>query len=171
MPGMDGIELIKKIREDDKKTKIIIITAFNDTKYLLDAVELNIVRYIIKPLTKRNLIPALKKAVSSLKENKKLYFAKGFYYDYTTSLFYQNDTVIKMSKKELRFLQLLIENIGKIVPYSKIEQEVWNDEYMSKNSLRTTISFIRKKTPKNIIENISNMGYRLLLEQSIEKNT
>ena len=169
MPKMDGIELAKKIRANDKKTKIIIISAFNDTKYLLDAVELDIVRYIIKPLTKRNLIPALEKAISSLKESKKLYFAKGFYYDYATSLFYQNDNIIKMSKKELRFLQLLVENIGKIVPYSKIEQEVWNNEYMSKNSLRTTIGFIRKKIPKNIIENISNMGYRLLLRQSMDK--
>ncbi len=163
MPNMDGIELAKKIRKIDDKTKIIISTAFSDEKYLLDAVELRLERYIVKPLTKRNLLPALQKAVSNIKSENRLYFNKIFYYCYTTGLFYHNDVVIKMTKKELYFLRLLIKNIDIIVSYNMIEQEVWEDEYMSINSLRTTIGFLRKKLPKNIIKNISNLGYKLVV--------
>ncbi len=164
MPNMDGIELSKKIREDDKKTKIIISTAFSDEKYLLDAVELGLERYIVKPLTKRNLIPALHKAISNITHENRLYFSDGFYYSHTNGLFYHDNIVIEMTKKELSLLRLLVKNRAIIVTYNMIEQEVWEDEYMSINSLRTTIGFLRKKLPKNIIKNISNMGYKLAID-------
>jgi len=164
MPRMDGIELAKKIREKDDIVKIIISTAFSDEKYLLDAVELGLERYLVKPLTKRNLIPALQKAISNISKEKKLFFENNFYYNFSNELFYQNDNVIEMTKKELYFLRLLIKNRDIIVTYNMIEQEVWEDEYMSINSLRTTIGFLRKKLPKNIIKNISNMGYKLKID-------
>ncbi len=164
MPNMDGIELAKKIRENDSKTKIIISTAFSDEKYLLDAVELGLERYIVKPLTKRNLIPALKKAVSNINKESKIYFSDNFYYNEYNELFYHNDKVIEMTKKELEFMRLLMRRRGTIVTYTNIEHEVWEDEYMSLNSLRTTIGFLRKKLPKNIIKNVSNMGYKLEID-------
>ena len=59
MPRLNGIDLSKRIRENDSSVKIIISTAFSDKKYLLDAIELNLEKYIIKPLYSRNLLPAL----------------------------------------------------------------------------------------------------------------
>jgi DNA-binding response OmpR family regulator len=164
MPKFDGISLAKKIREHDKTTKIIITTAFSDSKYLLEAVELNLERYLVKPLTKRNLLPALQKAVDGLKENAILSFSENFYFNYDTELFYFDDKVIDMTKKELTFLKLLVKNKDRIVSYSQIESEVWGDEYMSMNSLRTSLGFLRKKLPKNIIKNVSNMGYTLKID-------
>jgi DNA-binding response OmpR family regulator len=159
MPEMDGIELSKKIRENDDKTKIIITTAFSDEKYLLEAVELNLERYLIKPLTNRNLFPALEKAIANIE--KRFYITKTFYYDFLTSLFYFDNRVIDMTKKELLFLSLLLKNKNRIVTYEEIEEEVWGYESMSIKSLRTTIGTLRKKIPFNAINNISNMGYQL----------
>lgn len=166
MPKMDGITLSKNIRKTDKDTKIIISTAFSDKDYLLEAIELRLEKYIIKPLTSRNLIPALLKAIEDLEKNKdeKVVLTKGFYYSNTTSLFYKDEKVLELNKKELLFLKLLVLNKDKVVSYQEIEQYVWEDEYMSLNSLRTTIGFLRKKIPFNCIKNISNMGYKLKLE-------
>jgi len=164
MPRINGIELTKMIRQNDNKTKIIITTAFSDPKYLLDAVELNIERYIVKPITKRNLIPALEKAISTIEVEKKLFLSKNFYYDYRTELFYNKNIVLEMTKKELLFLKLLVLNRDKIVTYAQIEREVWEDEPMSLNSLRTNIGFLRKKIPFNAIGNVSNMGYKLKID-------
>jgi len=163
MPKMDGIQLAKKIRQNDDKTKIIITTAFSDERYLLEAVELNIERYLVKPLTNRNLLPALEKAISRIE--KKFYIAKAFYFDFNTSLFYFENKVIDMTKKELLFLSLLLKNKNKIVTYEEIEEEVWGYESMSIKSLRTTIGTLRKKIPSNVINNISNMGYQLKYEK------
>ncbi len=145
MPKMDGIALIKKIREQDQETKIIITTAFSDEKYLIEAVELNLERYIVKPLTKRNLIPALEKAVESITVEKKLLITKDFYYNYQTGLFYQDEESVEMTKKELEFLRLLAQHHERVVTYTEIEHQLWGEEYMSFNSLRTMVGFLRKK--------------------------
>jgi len=159
MPKINGLELAKKIRKDDEQTRIIITTAFNDEKYLLKAIELNLERYLVKPLTKRNLFPALEKAISHIE--KKINLAEDFYFDIKNSLFFFRTEVIKMTKKELLFLSLLVKNRDKILTYDEIEREVWEDEEMSIKSLRTTIGILRKKLPYNVISNISNMGYKL----------
>ena len=168
MPKLDGISLAKKIREKDKTTKIIISTAFSEKNYLLDAIELNLEKYIIKPLTSRNLMPALTKAVEGLEKQKdfKIFLSEDFYFDNNTSLFYYQEKVIDFTKKELQFLKLLTLNKDRVVSYEEIEQTIWEEEYMSLNSLRTSIGFIRKKIPFNCIKNISNMGYKLNLEKS-----
>ncbi len=169
MPKMDGITLSKEIRKSDKTTKIIISTAFSHKDYLMEAIELRLEKYIIKPLTSRNLIPALTKAVEDLEKEKdvKITIAKDFYFDNSTSLFYSNNKALELNKKELLFLKLLILNKNRVVSYEEIEQYVWEDEYMSLNSLRTTIGFLRKKIPFNCIKNISNMGYKLKLEDEL----
>ncbi|MDZ7817770.1 MAG: response regulator transcription factor [Aliarcobacter sp.] len=168
MPKLDGITLAKKIREKDKTTKIIISTAFSEKNYLLDAIELNLEKYIIKPLTSRNLMPALTKAVEGLEKQKdfKIFLSEDFYFDNNTSLFYYQEKVIDFTKKELQFLKLLTLNKDRVVSYEEIEQNIWEEEYMSLNSLRTSIGFIRKKIPFNCIKNISNMGYKLNLEKN-----
>ncbi|WP_122893645.1 response regulator transcription factor [Arcobacter peruensis] len=166
MPEMDGITLAKEIRQSDTTTKIIISTAFSDKEYLLEAIELHLEKYIIKPLTSRNLIPALTKAVDDLEKNKnsKIEITEDFYFNTQTSVFYFEEKVIELNKKELLFLKLLCLNKNRVVSYEEIEQYVWEEEYMSLNSLRTTIGFLRKKIPVNCIKNISNMGYKLKLE-------
>ncbi len=169
MPKLDGLSLAKKIRKDDKDTKIIVSTAFSDKDYLLDAIELQLEKYIIKPLTSRNLIPALSKAVEGMKDKKdfKIYIDENFYYDNLTSLFYVDNKELDLTRKELLFLKILTLNKNRVVNYEEIEQYVWEDEPMSLNSLRTTIGFLRKKIPFNCIKNISNTGYRLNLEKKL----
>ena len=169
IPTLDGINIKKKIREKDKTTKIIISTAFSEKNYLMDAIELNLEKYIIKPLTSRNLMPALTKAIDSLEQQKnfKIFLDESFYFDNNTSLFYFNNKVIDLPKKELLFLKLLTLNKDRVVSYEEIEQNIWEEEYMSLNSLRTSIRFLRKKIPFNCIKNISNMGYKLNLEKKL----
>jgi len=169
MPKMDGLTLIKKIRKFDNTIKIIISTAFSEKDYLMDAIDLKLEKYIIKPLTSRNLIPALTIAVKDLEKESDIEVPLGedFYFDKSTSLFYLNDIMIELNKKELLFLKLLVLNKNRVVSYLEIEQYVWEDEYMSLNSLRTTIGFLRKKLPFNCIKNISNMGYKLKLNNEL----
>ena len=48
MPKLNGLEFVKRIRQKDKKTQIIVITAFCDKDYLLSAIELGLVKYLVK---------------------------------------------------------------------------------------------------------------------------
>lgn len=162
MPNMDGISLVKKIREEDLKTKIIITTAFTDEQNLIDAVELDIIRYIVKPLNQRNLIPALEKAANQIELVTKIEFDDKIFLDSKNHLLIIDGNEYQLAKKEFMLLEILSKNSNRAVTYEEIENYIWYDEPMSIYSLRTLIGNIRKKYKFNKIKNISGMGYKLV---------
>lgn len=70
MPGLSGIQLVRKINEvmPDNKIKIIFISGFDDFEYVKGALELNACQYILKPVDTDELSSAVKKAVDSLEK-------------------------------------------------------------------------------------------------------
>lgn len=59
MPKMDGITMIKKIKEIDKRVPILIITAFNNTEYLMESIKIGVYGYILKPIDIDQLMEAV----------------------------------------------------------------------------------------------------------------
>jgi two-component system, response regulator YesN len=69
MPQMDGIELIKKIRENDKRTRIVILTCLEEFEIIRKAVELDVDGYIVKlTMTQKEMEDVLRKSISKLNE-------------------------------------------------------------------------------------------------------
>lgn len=164
MPQLDGISMVKKIRQTDQKTRIIITTAFTEEQNLIDAVELDIVRYLVKPLNQRNLLPALEKAIEQLGHIRKLTLGKGVTLDLQNSILTNGTQTYHLSKKELMFLEIIAKSPSKTVTYQEIESYIWYDEGMSIYSLRTLVGNIRKKyNLETQIQNISGMGYKLAI--------
>ncbi|MCG4580809.1 response regulator transcription factor [Clostridium cochlearium] len=65
MPFMNGLEVIKNIREKDKDVKIIIISGYSQFEYAQKALELGVFNYILKPINYRNFKDILIKAMDS----------------------------------------------------------------------------------------------------------
>ncbi len=61
MPGMDGLELLKRIKETRPATKVIILSGYNDFKYLKKAIQWDAADYEMKPIRARSLIQLIKK--------------------------------------------------------------------------------------------------------------
>lgn len=162
MPNMDGIALVKKIREEDSKTKIIITTAFTDEQNLIDAVELDIVRYVVKPLNQRNLIPALEKAANQIEFIRQIKLDDKIFLDIKNHLLIIDKNEYQLAKKEFMLLEILSKNSNRAVTYEEIENYIWYDEPMSIYSLRTLVGNIKKKYKFDKIKNISGMGYKLI---------
>ena len=66
MPILNGLEFVKKVRQEDKKIPIIMITAHTDKEYLLEAVELKMEKYIVKPIELEVLFGVFKKCLESI---------------------------------------------------------------------------------------------------------
>lgn len=84
MPKLDGIGMSKLIRDYDPNSKIIVLTAFNDSEYLLEAIKLNIDGYITKPLDIKILLETMLKLAKNIyleKENKEIYNTLNQYKD------------------------------------------------------------------------------------------
>jgi diguanylate cyclase (GGDEF)-like protein/PAS domain S-box-containing protein len=66
MPIMDGIELIESIRKIDEEVTIIVTSAFNDSEYLIKAIEKGVSEYLIKPFKRENISTVFTKAVERI---------------------------------------------------------------------------------------------------------
>lgn len=149
MPILNGIELVKKIREQDRKTPIIMITAHIDKKYLMDAVELHMEKYLVKPIDLDILLQTLEKCVSILDINNivKLEVDKDYSYDFDKKELYYKNKSINLNKKEMLFFEVLIKNQRKITTYEELQSRVWGADIMTDSALRSLVRNLRKKLP------------------------
>ncbi len=164
MPKMSGLELCKKIRQEDKKTPIIITTAHTDTNYLLEAVELQLVKYLVKPINAKRLQEALELCFERLQESGSnvTHLACGFVYDMFNHALFHHDSPIKLTPQESRFFKLLLKYPDRICTYREIENFVFDGMGMSENALKVLVRKIRQKTDKGLIENHSKIGYKIV---------
>ena len=163
MPKLNGLEFVSRIRKNDKDTQIIILTAFCDKDYLLRAVELQLVKYLIKPINEKEFEKALENACENLTTNESniIYFSEKMKFDmYNLTLINENE-IVKLRTKEIDFLYLLLKNKDRYVTYQEIENFVWNDEVMTKDALKTLVKNIKKKIPKELISNLTGTGYKI----------
>lgn len=163
MPKLNGLEFVKRIRQKDKKTQVIIITAFCDKDYLLKAVELGLVKYLVKPVREKEFEEALFLCINNLEndESNIVKLDEFTYFDTFNKNLISNNEIVKLRAKELVFLELLIKNKNRYVSYEEIENYVWSDNVMTKDAIKTLVKNIKTKIPKDLIENLTNSGYKI----------
>ncbi|MCJ8327886.1 MAG: response regulator transcription factor [Campylobacterales bacterium] len=163
MPKIDGLKVLKKIREKDLLTPVIIMTAHTEQEYLLDAVELYITKYLIKPFNKNDLVNALDECLNVLykKQENKIKLNKKIEFNLLDNTIIKDEKKIQLNKKESLLLNLLIKSTPNIVSYEEIEYHLWQDTYVSKEAFKSIIKDLRKKTSKELIKNISQIGYKI----------
>ncbi len=164
LPGKSGIEFAREIRQTDKDTRIIISTAYTDKAFLLRAVELGLTRYLVKPITGKELIDAFGKAANEFMESQKsilVDLGEGYSYDRQRRILLFHETEIPLRRKEMELLEFFVKNRGQTLSYEILQYEIWDDAPMSKDAIRAQIRNIRKKSHRDIIQNINAVGYRL----------
>jgi len=165
MPKLNGLDFVKKIRQKDEQTQIIVITAYSDTHYLLKAVELKLVKYLIKPLKEKEFNQALQRCVESIAEKTSniVNLSENSYFDSYNNTLIVNNEVVKLRTKEIELFLLLLKYKNRYVTYLEIENKLWQESVMTKDALKTLIKNLKSKLPKNSISNLTGTGYKLEL--------
>lgn len=162
MPNLNGLDMAKKIRKQSSSTQIIITTAYTSQEYLLEAVNLHLIKYIVKPISLVKLNDALSECNEFLEEEviTKRYFSEDTFYDvYTKELVVSNE-IVSLSKNERALLDLLLKNYPAPTSYESIETNVY-DFATSKNAIKLLVKSIRTKINKEFISNVSGLGYNI----------
>ena len=168
IPKLNGIDLLKKIREEDHTTKAIILTAHSDVEYLLSAASLKLTKYLVKPITRQELHNALNLVTQELSDfyvlsKKRIQFKDNFYFDIKTQELFHESKLISLTNKESAFLSLLSSKSELTFTYDDIVLSLWSDYDRSGgvDALKTIIKNLRRKLPKDTIKNIFGVGYKL----------
>ena len=156
LPKMNGIELIKKVRKTNQTIPIIVISAYTKTDYLLESIELNIDKYIVKPLTSKKIHQLLSRLNEDFSSDEALVLSPGVFLDSAVSEVSFANTQFTLTKKELGFLSILAHK--KTIFYEDVFS-LWGDDVPSQNAVRSFIKNLRKKLPDNYLRNRSGIGY------------
>ncbi len=163
MPKLNGLDMARYIRAKDRDVQIIIATAYTDTEYLMNAVELNLVKYLVKPITKEKLLGALSQSAEKIRDLSKFSVAlsESCRYNAYSQFIECDDEQTKLTKNEILFMDLLAHHHNRTLTYQEIEDAIWPYEGMSQDAIRSLVRGLRKKVPEGTIENVSGVGYRL----------
>jgi len=156
LPKMNGIELIKQIRETNQDILVVIISAYTKTDYLLESVELGLTKYIVKPLTSKKIHTLLDVVNKHFSLNDMILLSPGIELDKHASVVRYDKEEYALSKKELDFLMIMASQ--RMVSYDEISS-LWEDTVPTENAIRSYIKHLRKKLPAGVLKNRNGIGY------------
>ena len=166
LPDMSGIDFVKEIRIKDKTIPIILLSAYTDKEFLLEATKLKLVDYLTKPINFKDLNNALQKCVEEILDNSRyiITFKNNIQYNVSHNCLIDNNEKeeIRLTNKELDLLNFLIKNNNRVCSAEELKSAIWDDYLEATDSaLKNLLNKVRKKIGKESIINISGVGYKL----------
>ncbi len=166
MPKCSGIELARKIREEDSSVTFIALSAHSDRDTLLDIVDLHFSSYLTKPVNRTELLNALKKSADKINSRSVVMLPYNYHWDSKSRTLFHGDTQISLTKREQKLFELLVGKDGGACGDDEILYHVWENEFgknVTNTSIRTLVKNLRKKIPKELIKNQYGVGYKIEL--------
>ena len=171
LPQMNGYEVLAKIREKDRQTPIIMLTALGETDDKIVGFEKGADDYIVKPFEYRELIARinvfLKRAYAENETNVNILRIADLEINFESKMATRQGKHIDLTPKEFSLLEYLIRNKNKVVSKAEIAEKIWegNNAENSLNVIEVYINFLRKKIDKDfepkLIHTKTGMGYVL----------
>ena len=175
LPDIDGIEIIKRIREWSNMP-IIVISARSEDEDKIEALDAGADDYLTKPFSVEDLLARLRvmqRRIALLKSdseiNEKSVYTNGrLKIDYAAGCAYIEDAELKLTPIEYKLLCLLAQNTGKVLTHKYITQKIWGSAWDSNvASLRVFMATLRKKLEGEnasvvYIQTHVGIGYRML---------
>ena len=163
MPIMNGLSFLQEIRTINNSIPAVIISSYSDKEKLLNAIKLNLVAYLIKPLEFDALKNVLEECAIWMDKNGllKVEISKECYYDFSTKTITHKNKIISLTNYESKIFEYLLRNKNKVISFEKIFYILDNEE-ANKKSLTSIIYKINKKIPTPIIKNIKEVGYTIV---------
>jgi len=162
-PKINGLEFSYEIRKENKEIPIIITSSYTTTEYLLKAVELRLIKYLIKPVDEKKLLNALEICIEDINVKSIISLNNGYKFDTVNEVLTLNKNIISLRISHKLLLKILIENRNRAVTYIELENYIWGYNRMSEAALRSLIYDLRAIMGKSIIHNISKTGYKITL--------
>jgi len=163
VPGLNGIEVCKNIREKNKQIPILMLTAFGEVKDKVLAFNIGADDYLVKPFHFDELlvrVNALLRRKEKPQISNKIYQVLDLTINFDVKEVTRNHEVIKLSPKEFKLLTILANAKGRVLSKNQIADELWDYHIeTNQNTIEVYINFLRKKIDKD--------GYKKLIHTKV----
>ena len=171
LPQIDGLEVLRRIRNTEKikKMPVILLTAKSDELDKVLGLETGADDYIAKPFSIRELqarVKAVLRRVSERETSEQKISTHGLEIGLESKIVKKDGVLIEMSLKEFELLKLLAENPGKVYSRDVLLEKIWSYEYIGETrTVDVHIRHIRKKIEEDdsnpmFIKTVRGFGYK-----------
>ena len=166
LPGIDGIEVCRRLRKDARlSTPIIMLTARDQLQDKLDGFDVGADDYLVKPFDMPELVARIEALIRRGRGVSAAYKVGELSMDLDTMSVFRGDTEIALSRTLFEILKILLREHPKVVPRETIERELWGDDLPDSDTLRSHLYNLRKAVDRPfdepLIETLAGRGYRV----------
>lgn len=173
LPGRDGIEVLKTMRQSGKITPVLILTARDSVDSKVTGFETGADDYLVKPFAFPELVARIRALARRGNADQEMFLTLGdLEVDLITRKVVRNKRTIQLTAKEFELLDYFLRNKNKIVSREMLGKEVWNDIGRATpldNVIDVHITHLRKKLddpfPKKILHTLRGVGFMLSEQQ------
>lgn len=167
LPGIDGFEILRRLRNEKIETPVVMLTARSDVSDRVRGLDAGADYYLTKPFENNELLACLRAVLRRRTEFVPDMLEFGdIGLTPSTSTLARDGEEISLSARELELMRILIENQGQFLSKDILLRKVWGyNADVNANCVEAYISFLRKKLnllqSKVQIKAARNLGYRL----------
>ena len=161
LPDGNGINLYQDVIKS-LNIPTIFLTAKDEEETIVKCLEIGAEDYITKPFSTKELLARVNKVLLRSKK-KSLIKVKDITFNLDKAILYKNDTKIELTALELKLVNLLFNNLGKVVNRNIILDKIWEwtGNYVDDHTITVYFKRIREKIKSDIIQTVKGMGYRI----------
>lgn len=163
LPDMDGIEVLRKLRQKNAELPVLLLTARVSMEDKVQGLDTGADDYLAKPFDMPELLARLRVMERRLSPgNSSLINVGPISFDSLNYRVTLEGKPLELSRREYMLLKILIENAGRLMTKSRLESGLYSwDEEVGSNVLEVHIHNLRKKLGPDLIKTVRGVGYRL----------
>ncbi|QFR39130.1 response regulator transcription factor [Candidatus Gracilibacteria bacterium 28_42_T64] len=164
LPGMNGYEICKQIREKEKDISIIMLTSMGTNDDIVTGLDAGADDYVVKPFEYTELLARMNAITRRKMANRSNTLIKigDIMLDLKQVEVRKAGKIIKMSTLEYDLFKYLAQNRGVALSRQKIYENVWGEfdiDFMFSKTIDVYIGYLRKKLGKELIETRKGFGF------------
>ena len=166
LPGLDGIQVCRRLRKENHlTTPILMLTARDQLDDKLAGFEVGADDYLVKPFDMPELVARLDALIRRGRGIESVYTVGGLTMNLETMEVHRDGQEIKLSRTMFDILRVLLRESPKVVPRDTLERELWGDDLPDSDTLRSHLYNLRRAVDKPfdrpLIETLAGRGYRI----------
>jgi DNA-binding response OmpR family regulator len=164
LPGKDGLQVLRELRDDGQRLPVIVLTARDDTRDRVAGLEAGADDYIGKPFHFEELIARIRVRLRSDDEGdakRHLVECGGIALDLRTRWVVADDERVELSAREFELLRTFLEHPDQALSREQLLAHVWGYDFdPGSNIVDVYVGYLRRKLGSARFETVRGVGYR-----------
>jgi len=167
LPGMEGLDLCKRLREAGKETPVLMLTARDSLEDKIAGLEAGADDYVVKPFALREVEARIKALVrrSSMRNGGTVLQVGDLTYDTGTFQVMRGERQIDLPPVPLKLLEIMMRSSPQVITRVELEKAIWGDSPPDSDSLRAHMYILRnaidKEFDKPLLKTLRGIGYQI----------